>query len=83
MGVVHAAFDTIRGEEIALKRLSSERLTKHEGLEQTTVLFEREYYNLSQLAHPHISSPRACRSALCEKTHITWIIQALSTSKDQ
>ncbi|HKP62560.1 MAG TPA: protein kinase [Polyangiales bacterium] len=54
MGAVFRAFDNKRGHELALKRLSIERFDTEPELARATVLFEREYYTLSQLAHPNI-----------------------------
>ena len=54
MGVVSAAFDTVRGHEVAIKRLSVEKFPAPRDLSQATALFEREYYTLAELAHPQI-----------------------------
>jgi hypothetical protein len=56
MGVVFAAFDAVRQEQVALKRLSTARFSTKNELERATTLFEREYHTLSQLAHPHVIS---------------------------
>jgi serine/threonine-protein kinase len=54
MGVVHAAFDRQRNEEVAIKRLSLERFKNDHERERATMLFEREYHTLNQLEHPHV-----------------------------
>jgi len=54
MGIVYAAHDRTRGHAVALKCLSLERLSSEGDRKRFTALFEREYYALSQLEHPHI-----------------------------
>jgi tetratricopeptide (TPR) repeat protein len=56
MGVVYSALDAVRGEPVALKRLSIERFETPHDRERATALFEREYHTLSQLAHPNVIS---------------------------
>jgi hypothetical protein len=56
MGVVFAAFDKLRQQPVALKRLATERFDGDRERERATTLFEREYHTLSQLAHPHVIS---------------------------
>jgi hypothetical protein len=54
MAVVYEAFDRARGNVVALKCLSMERFSPGTQRESVVALFEREYYALSQLTHPHI-----------------------------
>jgi serine/threonine protein kinase len=54
MAVVYEAFDRVRGTAIALKCLSVERFSPGKQYDRAVALFEREYYALSQLTHPHI-----------------------------
>ncbi len=51
MGVVYRAFDSLTGEVIALKRVSSANLGR---LQLFVAAFEREYQVLSSLDHPRI-----------------------------
>jgi serine/threonine protein kinase len=43
MGVVFAAFDAVRQEHVALKRLSTVDVTTPAEMERATLMFEREY----------------------------------------
>jgi serine/threonine protein kinase len=54
MAVVYEAFDRARDSVIALKCLSLERFAIGKPRDRVVALFEREYYALSQLTHPHI-----------------------------
>jgi hypothetical protein len=56
MGVVVSAFDSVRGEEVALKRLHFEKFPTADGVAQARALFEREYLTLFELSHPNVIS---------------------------
>ncbi len=50
--VVHRAFDTVSGREVALKQLLVDEHSAQYG--EAVALFEREYHTLGQLLHPYI-----------------------------
>src|ERR1700755_584888 len=54
MGVVYAAWDKKRGQDVALKRLSLTNVSREADTARATAHFEREAHTLSQLAHPHV-----------------------------
>ena len=56
MAVVHEAFDTVRGECVALKRMR--RHDDPEKHARNAQLFEREFHTLAQLAHPRVVAVR-------------------------
>ncbi|MBN1654410.1 MAG: protein kinase [Deltaproteobacteria bacterium] len=53
MSVVERAFDTHRGHHVAIKRLLLDT-SDEKHRREITLLFEREYHTLVQLAHPRI-----------------------------
>ncbi|HEX3597334.1 MAG TPA: serine/threonine-protein kinase, partial [Polyangiaceae bacterium] len=53
-GVVSKAFDLVSGRAVAMKRLASSKLPTEKDLQRAQTLLEREYYVLSELAHPKI-----------------------------
>src|SRR5262245_48948544 len=54
MATVHRAFDTVGGEEVALKRLRTD--VDAEARRRGIAHLEREFHTLSQLAHPRVVS---------------------------
>jgi len=56
MAVVFSAFDSVRDEEVALKRLHFEKFPTPEGATRARALFEREYLTLVELCHPNVIS---------------------------
>jgi hypothetical protein len=52
MATVHRAYDTVRGAEVALKRLRTD--VEPEAHRRGIAHLEREFHTLSQLAHPRV-----------------------------